>query len=74
MQEKIQLDSLKIVEVFAFKYVEMFQKWKLRNIEWKTPIIMYLNGVEIYICSDKWLHISDRDLKTSEVHKLDYVY
>ena len=36
-----ELDSLKIVH---YEYVEMFKKWKLRNTEWKTPLITYLNG------------------------------
>ena len=49
----------------------MLKKWKLRNIGWKTVLARYLNGTEIYIWPDKWLHNSDRGLKHQRI--IDYI-
>ena len=62
MWKKFELDSLKIVEAFAFWISQNAQKVKVKKYRVEKSLTRYSNGKEIYIWPDKWLYNSDRDL------------
>ena len=53
IQKKFELDSLKIIEAFAFVICQSVQKLKVKKYRMEKSLIRQLNGVEIYIWPDK---------------------
>ena len=52
-RKKVELDSLKIVEAFAFRICQNAQKVKVKKYRVEKSLIRYLNDTEIYIWPDK---------------------